>query len=44
MELVSVMVTHGWSRLLHAVLALAFLVIGIVSFITPATRSRRSRR
>ena len=35
MELVSVMVTHGWSRLLHAVLALAFLVIGIVSFIHP---------
>ena len=35
MELVSVMVTHGWSRLSHAVLALAFLVIGIVSFIHP---------
>ena len=35
MELVSLMTTHGWRRLLHTVLALAFLVLGIVSFIHP---------
>ena len=35
MELVTVLTTSGWRRLLHAVLALAFLVIGILSFIHP---------
>jgi uncharacterized membrane protein HdeD (DUF308 family) len=34
-ELVSLMVTTGWRRLLHTALALAFLVIGIVSFVHP---------
>ena len=30
MEVVSLLTTHGWRRLLHAVLALAFVVIAIV--------------
>ncbi|HKB20574.1 MAG TPA: DUF308 domain-containing protein [Gaiellaceae bacterium] len=34
-ELVSVAMTDGWRRLLHVVLAVAFVVIGIVSFIHP---------
>jgi uncharacterized membrane protein HdeD (DUF308 family) len=40
MELVSLMTTHGWRRLLHTVLALAFLVIAIVSFIHPGDTFR----
>src|SRR5207247_843197 len=35
MELVTVMTTTGWRRLLHGLLALAFVVIGIVSFVHP---------
>jgi len=35
MEVVSLMTTSGWRRLLHAVLGLAFLVIAILSFIHP---------
>jgi uncharacterized membrane protein HdeD (DUF308 family) len=35
MEVVSLMTTRGWRRLLHAVLAVAFLVIAILSFIHP---------
>jgi uncharacterized membrane protein HdeD (DUF308 family) len=34
------MTTHGWRRLLHTVLALAFLVIAIVSFIHPGDTFR----
>jgi uncharacterized membrane protein HdeD (DUF308 family) len=34
-EVASVFLTHGWRRLGHAVLAVAFLVIAIVSFVHP---------
>jgi uncharacterized membrane protein HdeD (DUF308 family) len=35
MEIVAVASTDGWRRLLHAALALAFLVIAILSFVHP---------
>jgi uncharacterized membrane protein HdeD (DUF308 family) len=35
MEVLAVLSTHGWRRLGHSALAVAFLVLGIVSFIHP---------
>ncbi|HEV8103058.1 MAG TPA: DUF308 domain-containing protein [Gaiellaceae bacterium] len=34
-ELVAIFVSHGWWRLAHGVLALAFVVIGIIAFVHP---------
>jgi uncharacterized membrane protein HdeD (DUF308 family) len=34
-EIVSILGTNGWRRLLHGLLALAFLVLAIVSFVHP---------
>jgi uncharacterized membrane protein HdeD (DUF308 family) len=35
MEVLAVFATHGWWRVLHLGLALAFIVVGIVAFIHP---------
>jgi uncharacterized membrane protein HdeD (DUF308 family) len=35
MEFVALAMTHGWRLILHGLLAIAFLVIGIVAFIHP---------
>jgi uncharacterized membrane protein HdeD (DUF308 family) len=40
MEFVALATTHGWRLILHGLLAIAFLVIGIVAFIHPGDTFR----